>query len=368
MQLHLASLDLREVEDVVDDAQQVLARGVDVAQELGVLGVDLGLQAVQQDLGEADDRVERRAQLVAHVGQEAALEPVGLADAHVGLGQGAGALVEVVGQGGQLLELEALLGAQQLDLAALVPQHHDAAHEEEGRGVQEQHLQAGPPRRRPVAEDLARGEERAQVGQQAGQGRTQRGPGPAHEGRGRDGRGVPQEPGALGAAGQQHAPGHAHHVERHPGEVERPAEAPAQAAAVQLAQHESGADGEGQQGQAVGQGGLEHPGPLAEQGGRPAHQVDGDPAVLDPDVEACLAVGLRGSVGHRVSSRGAGCGARRRRARPDRRASPWTQITGRPAGRQPARRRPTRRGSRGRAGGTSCRGGCAPGPGCGRRW
>ena len=43
----------------------------------GDTGADL---AVVHQLGEADDRVERRAQLVRHVGEELALQPAGLLD------------------------------------------------------------------------------------------------------------------------------------------------------------------------------------------------------------------------------------------------------------------------------------------------
>jgi hypothetical protein len=50
-------LDLREVEEVVDDPQQVLARGMDVVQELDVLGLGQVRQAIDEDLGEADDGV-----------------------------------------------------------------------------------------------------------------------------------------------------------------------------------------------------------------------------------------------------------------------------------------------------------------------
>ena len=74
LQSQLAGLDLGQVEDVVDDRQQVLARGVDLGQALGLLRRGAG--ALQQ-VGQADDGVHRRADLVAHVGQEGALGPVG---------------------------------------------------------------------------------------------------------------------------------------------------------------------------------------------------------------------------------------------------------------------------------------------------
>ena len=77
-ELHLAGLDLRQIEHVVDQLQQVPGAGEDVAEVLPVLRRDRPDLAVVHQLGEADDRVERRAQLVRHVGEELALEPVGL--------------------------------------------------------------------------------------------------------------------------------------------------------------------------------------------------------------------------------------------------------------------------------------------------
>ena len=67
-------LDLGHVEDVVDQLQQIVAALVDV---LGVLAVfraaDRAEGALAHDLGEAENGVERRAQLVGHVGQEGGL-------------------------------------------------------------------------------------------------------------------------------------------------------------------------------------------------------------------------------------------------------------------------------------------------------
>src|SRR5205085_6877404 len=67
---HLAGFDLREVEDIVDQRQQMLATAEDVADELFLLIAEVADQAVAQYLGKADDRVERRPQLVRHVGEE----------------------------------------------------------------------------------------------------------------------------------------------------------------------------------------------------------------------------------------------------------------------------------------------------------
>ncbi len=67
---HLARLDLGQVEDVVDEREQVVARGEDVVEVLRLLLVDLAEHPFAQHLREADDRVQRRPQLVRHVGQE----------------------------------------------------------------------------------------------------------------------------------------------------------------------------------------------------------------------------------------------------------------------------------------------------------
>ena len=49
----------------------------DHAELLGLLRVQRPGQPLQQEAGEADDRVERRAQLVGHGGQEGGLQAVG---------------------------------------------------------------------------------------------------------------------------------------------------------------------------------------------------------------------------------------------------------------------------------------------------
>ena len=57
--------------------EQVLARRVDVLEVVVLLLVQLAEHALEQHLGEADDRVQRRAQLVRHVGEELGLVLVG---------------------------------------------------------------------------------------------------------------------------------------------------------------------------------------------------------------------------------------------------------------------------------------------------
>ncbi len=74
VELQLAGLDLRKVQQVVEDRQQRLPRSADHVQAL-LLG---GRKRVHgHDLGHAEDPVQRRADLVAHIGQELGLHDVG---------------------------------------------------------------------------------------------------------------------------------------------------------------------------------------------------------------------------------------------------------------------------------------------------
>ena len=70
LELQPVGLDAREVEDVVEQPQQRLRRGAGDADELTLLGAELGLDHQVQH---ADDTVHRRADLMAHAGQEVAL-------------------------------------------------------------------------------------------------------------------------------------------------------------------------------------------------------------------------------------------------------------------------------------------------------
>ena len=71
----MPGLDLREVEDVVDQGEQVVGGREDVADVLLLLLVQVAEELLAQDLREAHDRVERRPQLVRHVGEELRLVP-----------------------------------------------------------------------------------------------------------------------------------------------------------------------------------------------------------------------------------------------------------------------------------------------------
>ena len=95
----MIGLDLRQVENVIDQAQQVLDRAVDLVELLQLTG--FGKLAAQQ-VGEAQGRIHRRANLVAHVGEKHALGAV----------RGFGALPRLLGFRGtrldQLLQVVAI--------------------------------------------------------------------------------------------------------------------------------------------------------------------------------------------------------------------------------------------------------------------
>jgi hypothetical protein len=70
VEFELAGLDLGEVEHLVDEAKQVVAGAIDALQRLQRL---LGAEArgvLHHHVGEPNDGVERRAQLMAHAGNE----------------------------------------------------------------------------------------------------------------------------------------------------------------------------------------------------------------------------------------------------------------------------------------------------------
>ena len=70
-QFHAPGFDLRHVQNVVDQGEEVLAAPVDGFQMLFLGRGQAGV--VEQELGEPEDRVHRRADLVRHVRQKGAL-------------------------------------------------------------------------------------------------------------------------------------------------------------------------------------------------------------------------------------------------------------------------------------------------------
>src|SRR5437773_1262052 len=76
--LQLPRLDAREIEDPVDELEQVGPAVVHRA-DVGLLALaQVAVEAVQQHLREADDRVQRRPELVRHAREELRLQPARL--------------------------------------------------------------------------------------------------------------------------------------------------------------------------------------------------------------------------------------------------------------------------------------------------
>ncbi len=75
---HLAGLDLRQIENVVDQAQEAAAAVVHDPCGFDLLGIEIAFRVVGQHLRQDQHRVQRRAQLVRHVGEELALVAAGL--------------------------------------------------------------------------------------------------------------------------------------------------------------------------------------------------------------------------------------------------------------------------------------------------
>ena len=71
--LDLAGLDLRQVEHLVDQVEEVRACAVDRLRVLDLLRIEVRLLVVREHAREDEQRIERRAQLVAHVREELAL-------------------------------------------------------------------------------------------------------------------------------------------------------------------------------------------------------------------------------------------------------------------------------------------------------
>ena len=83
VELHLSGLDLRQIEEAIDETEEVV-RGLSHTEEIGLLlRRHLAVEAVQHELRVADDRVHRCPELVAHRGQELALETVGALELQV---------------------------------------------------------------------------------------------------------------------------------------------------------------------------------------------------------------------------------------------------------------------------------------------
>src|SRR6185369_8942394 len=84
---HLARLDLREIEDIVDQSQQMDAGGVDFFKIIDAIGVVPLFGLLLEKLAVAEDGAERRAQLVAHISQKTTLGLISLLGLLLGLAQ-----------------------------------------------------------------------------------------------------------------------------------------------------------------------------------------------------------------------------------------------------------------------------------------
>ena len=83
LEIDLSRFHLRQIEDVVDQLKKMPCAFQDKRAELGILRRHGPESRVDHHLGEPDDRVERRAQLVRHVGDEFSLQPAAFLDAAV---------------------------------------------------------------------------------------------------------------------------------------------------------------------------------------------------------------------------------------------------------------------------------------------
>src|SRR5205814_9615479 len=71
--LPMSRFDFRQVGHVVDELQQMATADQDVTEKFLVLRHPRRDESVVEELGEADDGVQRRTELVRHVGEKLAL-------------------------------------------------------------------------------------------------------------------------------------------------------------------------------------------------------------------------------------------------------------------------------------------------------
>jgi|RhiMethySRZTD1v2_1073278.scaffolds.fasta_scaffold363270_4 hypothetical protein len=79
-QFHAAGFDLGKIEDLVNQGKQMLARCKNISGVLSLFLVQFPKQSFLQNFREADDGVERRSQLVGHVGEKLRFVAVGSFD------------------------------------------------------------------------------------------------------------------------------------------------------------------------------------------------------------------------------------------------------------------------------------------------
>ena len=84
----VAGFDLREIEDVVDDGEEMAARFVNIDRVFAVAVHRVRAERLLRDhIREAQDRVERRAEFVAHIGEEFRFGPIGDLGTQFGIAQ-----------------------------------------------------------------------------------------------------------------------------------------------------------------------------------------------------------------------------------------------------------------------------------------
>src|SRR5262249_19170247 len=103
--LHMTGLHLRKVEDVIDERQQMSAAVEDIAEIFLLFIVELTEKAFEEDLREANDGVERRAEFVGHTGKKLRFVAVGSLDLVVEAPEFGGHAVEIGGEGAEFVPI-----------------------------------------------------------------------------------------------------------------------------------------------------------------------------------------------------------------------------------------------------------------------
>lgn len=76
MKFHPTRLYLGEIEKIVDQSKQVTRTEQNVIQKAGLALGQFAVFAAGQEFGEPDNAVQRRSQLMTHVGQKFTLQTV----------------------------------------------------------------------------------------------------------------------------------------------------------------------------------------------------------------------------------------------------------------------------------------------------
>ena len=129
----LPGLDLRQVQDLVDQPEQVLPAPLDPSERGLLLGVERTVHAREERIGEPEDGGHRRPQLVADVGQEPRLRLAGPLERRVGLAESRGQQPLLIEQRRQALARAVQIPRQRAELVAV--RHLDALVEVAGRDV-----------------------------------------------------------------------------------------------------------------------------------------------------------------------------------------------------------------------------------------